>query len=207
MTNERTLRHPNGGALKIGTEVHVSADSFCDDECRFDKNTEVFDSAIARSRICNGKVFNSRLGDSLVWYSTVAESSCSALELHDAILHRVIAASTLLSGNFLTLRDVVAENCELYGNWALVGNARIPTGVWHRAPRYQRITGENGVDIGLTESTDNHALMACWRKPIRKWLAFGPRLGVKHGWEASQIRDAKDFFTMLLDVPLEGVQP
>lgn len=107
----------------------------------------------------------------------------------------------------MTLIDVIAENCELYGEWRLEGIARIPTGCWYRPPRFLHITGENGVSVGLTESTDNHALMACWRKPISKWLAFGPRLGVKHGWEASQIQAAKDFFTMLLDVPLEGVQP
>lgn len=203
---DRALRHPNGGALKIGTEVHVSPDSFCDAESRIDKESEIFSSTIARSRICNGKVFNSRVQGSMVWHSTIAESTCSALDLRGAILHRVTAASAVLSGTLLTLIDVVAENCEIYGNWSLEGNARIPTGIWHRAPRYRRITGENGVDIGLTESTEGYALMACWRKPITKWIHAGPRLGRLHGWTGEQIRAAKEFYEEIGDIPLEGVR-
>lgn len=205
MTNERTLRHTNGGALKIGTEVHVSADSFCDERSQIRGCSGIFSSSVSNCLVSNSTVFNSGVQSTVAGFSTVAESSCSALELHDAILHRVIAASTILSGNFLTLREVVAENCELYGNWSLMGNARIPTGVWHRAPRFLRITGE-GVDFGLTESCGGYAMLGCFRKPLSELLHAGPRLGRKRGWTESQIRAAKEFYEMLGDVPMDGVR-
>jgi hypothetical protein len=58
------------------------------------------------------------------------------------------------------------------------------------------------VQVGLAESLNGYAFMACYHKPLQKWLKYGPRLGQKHHWQPSQIQEAKDFFTMLLDTPL-----
>lgn len=207
MTPERTLRHPNGGALKIGTGVHVSADSFCT-ETKISGQSEVFSSMVAHGSLSDAKVFNSRVQGSEVIGSSIAESVCSGLKLHGAILHKVVAAALILAPfegtQPLTLVDVVAENCELYGNWSLIGNARISQGVWHRKPRFLRITGD-GIDFGLTESTDNHAMLGCFRKPLKELLHAGPRLGRKRGWNSSQIQAAKEFYEELADVPLDGV--
>lgn len=204
MTNERILRHPNGGASKFGTEVHVSADSFCDQRTEIGGNSSIFQSTLKDAIITSSHIFDSAA--EMVWLSksVCSKSSLQGVFTSESILDRVIA-SCRDSGGIIILKDVVAETCELYGAWKLEGNARIPTGVWHRAPRFKRITGENGVDIGLTESTDGYALMACWRKPIKTWLHAGPRLGRLHRWSESQIIEAKDFFTQLLDCPQEGV--
>lgn len=201
---DRILRHPNGGALKIGLEVHVSLDSFCD------RTTEISgDSAILQCTLKDAIVTNSKIFDcaaETVWLdnSICSRSSLQGIFATECILDRVIA-SNHGSGGIIYLKDVVAETCELHGAWKLEGNARIPTGIWHRPPRFCRITGENGVDVGLTESTEGHALMACWRKPITTWLKAGPRLGRKHGWTAEQIRAAKEFYEELADVRMEGV--
>lgn len=209
---DRTMRHPNGGALKIGTEVHVSADSFCDEKTVISGRSSVFHSTILYGRdIESCQVFNSDLRYILARGSVFAESTCEGLRADDAILYRVKTEMSV-QGQCEPMRliGVVAENCELYGNWTLEGNARIPCGIWHRAPRFLRITGpaENGIqiDVGLTESTDNHALMACWRKPITQWLKAGPRLGRLHGWTAAQIQAAKEFYEELADVRMEGVR-
>lgn len=182
---DQIRRHVNGGAQKVGSEVHVSADSFCDEESRIQGHSAVFESSLIKAALKD---------------TTVVHSQLSLCVLNDCIAHNAEIA-------LVHLRDVVVENAMLFGPWMLDGNARIPTGIWHRAPRYKLITGENGVSVGLTESTEGHALMACWRKPITKWLAFGPRLGIKHGWTAQQIEDARLFFQELLDVPIEGVIP
>ena len=203
---DQILRHVNGGATKIGTEVHVSADSFADINSALGGSTNVFNSSVIHSHLNCCNVFDSVL----VWangkMSVYSKSSLQNVILNSSVVDRV---KILGSDPFKPLRlwDVVAENCELYGNWTLEGNARIPTGIWHRAPRYKRITGDNGVSVGLTESTEGYALMACWRKPITKWLKYGPRLGTKHRWTAQQIEDARLFFQELLDVRIEGVIP
>ncbi len=198
--SEQVIRHPNGGAQKIGLNVHVSADSFCDAGSRIYGDSGVLGSTLMCSMVENAQIFNSELQLSHAVGSIVAESTLGSICVVDGVIHKVLGCGS--RGSQLKLKDVVAENCELYGNWSLEGNARIPTGVWHRAPRYKLISGENGVSVGLTESTDGHALMACWRKPIDKWLKYGIRLGRKHRWTESQINDAKLFFEELRDVPL-----
>jgi hypothetical protein len=183
MSIDRVIRHPNGGGQKVGLEVHVSEDSFCDKDSLIKGRSGIFGSSLIRSAVRDTTIVDSKLVQTI---------------LVDCIAHNASVSLVYLS-------EVVVEDAHLLGPWELEGNARISCGVWHRAPRFKRIMGENGVDVGLTESTDSHALMACWRKPITKWLAFGPRLGRKHRWTSLQIDEAKDFFTELLDCPLEGV--
>lgn len=200
--SEQILRHPNGGASKHGTDVHVSADSFCDVNSRLYGKSAVIGSALVGSMVEDAQVFSSKLRFAHAVTSVVAESNLNRVCAVGCVLHRVdVLGNAGGEKHQMHLTHVVAENCELYGEWELTGNARIPCGVWHRAPRFCRITGD-GVDVGLTESTDGHALMACWRKPTYKWLAFGPRLGRKHGWTEQQIKQARDFFTELADCPL-----
>lgn len=202
MTSERTLRHPNGGALKIGLEVHVSPDSFCDYQSVIKGRSGVFSSTLLNGLVDTGQVFRSTLDRSVAINSTVAECSCLRFYGKDVILHNV---DVLADDQGIVLKEVVAENCKLYGSWTLDGNARIPTGVWYRPPRFKRITGE-GVDFGLTESTDGHAMLGCFRKPLRELLHAGPRLGNKRGWTEEQIRAAKEFYEELADVRMEGVR-
>lgn len=204
MTNERTLRHPNGGALKIGTEVHVSADSFCDERSEISGCSGVFSSSVSNCLVSNSTVFNSAMQSTVARSSTIADSACAGLLVFGAVLHKVTAASVaLIEGPPLTLFGVVAENCELYGNWELKGNARIHEGVWHRKPRFLRITGDNQVDFGITECRPGFAMLGCWCKPIRELLHAGPRLGNRHGWTGEQIEAARRFYQELQDVPME----
>lgn len=201
MTNERTLRHPNGGALKIGTEVHVSQDSFCDADSAIYGTSAVVKSVLRASTAGNIHSFSSRLSVCHIIGSTVAESSLDRLSAVDCVLDRVLVQATPTTK--LVLEDVVAENCELYGDWELKGNARICEGTWRRAPRFKRITGDNGVDFGLTEAVPGYAMLGCWKKPLTELLKAGPRLGRKHGWSEKQITTAKLFYEMLLDEPQE----
>lgn len=206
---DQIRRHVNGGAQKVGSEVHVSADSFCSYVSVLRGRTSIFKSELLDAKLTDCQSFESVLEFVAAKDSVFSGSRAVGLYAEGVTLDRVKVEITA-PGEIctpITLVDVIAENCELYGNWTLDGNARIPTGIWHRAPRFKRITGENNVDVGLTESTDGYALMACWRKPITKWLAYGPRLGIKHGWTSQQIEDARLFFQELLDVPIEGVIP
>lgn len=203
--NDRVMRHANGGALKFGTEVHVSPDSYCDRATELGGDCAILQCTLKNSIITDSKVFDCA-GES-VWLSrsVCSKSSLQGVFAHECILDRVIASNEGSEG-ILTLKDVVAENCELHGSWKLEGIARIPTGCWFRPPRFLHITGDNNVSVGLTESTDGYALMACWRKPITSWLRAGPRLGRLHGWSSEQIRAAKEFYESLADCPVEGVR-
>lgn len=201
----RTLRHPNGGALKIGTEVHVSPDSFCDQASEIGGTSSIFQSTLKDAVITSSKLFDCAAESVWLSRSDCSRSALQGIYAADSILDRVVA-SNHGAGGILFLRDVVAETCELHGSWRLEGTARIPTGCWYRPPRWLRITGENGIDVSLTESTNGHALMACWRKPITQWIHAGPRLGRLHGWTGEQIRAAKEFYEEIGDVKLEGVR-
>lgn len=205
MTNEQTLRHPNGGALKIGTEVHVSPDSLCDAESQISGMSSIFQSIVQRSNVESSHLFNTVFDNGTGIGSICAQSRVCGVYLEGCILDRVIAENGIYSGK-LTLIEVVAETCELYGDWELRGNGRIHEGVWHRSPRFRRITGDNGVNFGLTECKPGYAMMGCWCKPITELLKAGPRLGRKHGWTGEQIRAAKEFYEEIGDVKLEGVR-
>lgn len=169
--------HRNGGASIVGTESHVSHDSFCD-------------------------------SDSVIVDSVVVGSSLISSRVDHCIIAPLFGYAPSLFG--VELYNVVVEgDAQLIGPWTLMGKqaeARIPTGRWERPPRYMVISGESAVEghdvlCGVTESTDGHALIACMRKPLTKWLKFGPRLGRILGWTPAQVKQAADFFTMLLDTP------
>lgn len=205
IASERILRHPNGGALKIGTEVHVSPDSFCDSHTEIGGNSSIFQSTLKEAVIYGSKLFDTAGENVWLTDSDCSRSSLQGVFAHGCILDRV-TASNHESGGLITLKDVVAETCELHGNWRLEGNARIHEGIWHRAPRFCRITGDNQVDFGLTECRPGFAMLGCWCKPLEELLKCGPRLGRKHGWTREQIRTAKEFYEELLDVKVEGVR-
>lgn len=184
---EHIAKHRNGGARVKGTQCHVSSDSFCDALSRIEDGSQVFHSSLLASQVCR---------------STILNSTLIGLRAQDCVLDGV----RVVGG--VDLDNVVAENCELRGIWRLSGIARIPTGIWNRAPRFIEIKGESivpghEVHAGITESTDDHALIACLRKPIVRWLRAGPRLGRMLGWPSGQVKEAVDFFTMLLDCPVE----
>lgn len=186
----RKFRHVNGGGLVVCYEDqhvrqgHVSSDSY----------------------VCPGSIVK---GD-----STVLSSSLIKTTVHESVLGQTVSTSSVIANCLLhetvvknvLLRNVVVGNADLIGPWMLEGIARIPEGVWTRPPRFQLISGDNGVEVGLTEGiTKNgqkHALMACWNKPVRQWLHAGPRLGRLHGWTAEQVETARVFFQSLLDDPM-----
>lgn len=165
-------------------ECHVSRDSFCDES-----------SVITRG----GKIFHSSLIQTSVGASTILGSQLSRLSAVDCVLDSVVADGP-------RLREVVAENCELYGQWRLDGIARIPCGIWHRSPRFVEINGEE-FRAGITESTNGHALIACMRQPLIKWLHAGPRLGRMLGWTPEQVQIAYRTFEEWMDIPIAGTGP
>lgn len=199
MDTERIIRHPNGGAAKIGLGVHVSQDSYCDGRSTLRGDTSVFSSTLMGALINDCYVFNSTMDRSLGINTTIAESSCLRLHAKNATLHRV---DVIADEGAIVLIDVIAENCKLWGSWLLQGNARICEGSWRRAPRFKRITGENGVDFGLTEALPGYAMLGCWKKPLKTLLHAGPALGRKKGWTEQQIKTAKEFYEELADCPL-----
>lgn len=188
--------HLNGGAQKHGTDVHVSADSFCDRNSVIRGKSVILHATLEATHVADSHFFGGGSRLSSVIASTLAESVLLKAAINGCVLDKVVAVGGV------DLTDVVAENCTLYGKWSLDGNARITCGEWYRAPRYFRITGDNGVDVGLTESTDGHGMMACWRKPLTSWVKAGHRLAKKHNWTEVQAKQAVDFFQMLLDEPL-----
>lgn len=185
--------HSNGGAQVVGADCHVSRSSFCDKD----------------SRVTQSKVFHSSLVGSSVYEGSVIVGS----QLSRCLMIASIIDGAIVDGPML--RDVVAENCELYGPWRLEGIARIPCGIWYRAPRFIEIASESripGHDIraGITESTDGHALIACMRKPLSQWLGTGVnnspgrRLGRMLGWTDEQTMLAYRTFEEWRDCPIEA---
>ncbi len=177
--------HSNGGARVAGTECHVSCNSFCDKDSRIEQS-KVFHSSLVQSSVTEGSV--------------VVGSQLS----------RCLVIASIIDGAIVdgpTLRDVVIENCELYGAWKLE-NAFVSHGIWHRAPCSLIISGESAIEgyevyATLTESTDGYALIGSKRKPISKWIRVGEHMGKRLGWKPEQVRQGIDFFVMLRDCPLQ----
>ena len=206
MSTERILRHPNGGAQKIGTEVHVSADSYCGRGSVIAGDSVVLRSTLVISDVRHSKLFNSQLQLSSLGASVVSESHLIQVTAEGCVLDRIRAFGGPFTEGFVEhgriyLRDVVAETCELYGTWNLCGIARIHEGRWTRSPRFQHITGDNQVSFGLTECKPGYAMLGCWCKPLKELLHAGPRLGRKRGWTEKQIQEAREFYEMLADCP------
>lgn len=123
-------------------------------------------------------------------------SSLAGLSLNDSIVDGIKGQG------HVSLNEVVAESCELYGEWGLSGNARIHEGVWRRAPRFHRVKGvsacaDHEVDCGITECVNGKALIACECKPIDEWLRIGPVVGRGLGWSEEQIKEAAKFLESL----------
>jgi hypothetical protein len=173
--------HPKGRGTIHGLDAFVSHDSRLDFTSSVRGQSHVFDSVIAEG----SNILNSQLSNCALWESLIV----------DSILCSTVAIDVQLD-------SVVVEDCKLNGPWHLDAPIHMRDGIWNRPPRYHIIKGENGVQVGLAESLNGFAFMACYHKPLQKWLKYGPRLGQKHGWENSQIQEARDFFTMLLDTPL-----
>jgi len=191
--------HRNGGATIAGLESHVTHDSYCEKHSTIIDSTVHACSVLGGSRIEKSTLTKTTVDTSHIYQSFVAEAQISRCVLEKCVINSLGGQSPSLAR--VSLVDAVVEgDAVLRGPWRLDGG-RIPTGVWYRPPRTLRITGDE-LDVTLTESTDDHALIACRRKPTMKWLAFGPRLGRMLGWTPAQVKTAADFFTCLMDEPL-----
>lgn len=170
--------HPNGGAQVLSEETHISHDSFCD------KNSQI-----------SGFVYNSTIINSHIVDSQIAQAEIVNSILVDCVVTSLHGQRPSVVG--VKLSDVVVEgDSQLIGPWELHGIARIPTGVWHRPPKFIRITG-NGIGTTVTESTNGYALIACLRKPVETWLKAGPRYGRYLGWTDDQVDQARQFLKSL----------
>ena len=186
------MNHRNGGAHLKG-DSHVSHNSYCDAHSVIDRSI-VHSSTVCNSLVIDSQVSQSTIIDTKIEKSFIAEAGLNNCLLEDCIVTSFDGKPQL---QMVRLVGVIVEgDTKLIGPWELEGNARIPCGEWKRAPRFCRITG-NGVDIGLTESTNGYAMMACWRHPIDKWLKAGPRLGRHYRWTEDQIQKAYEFYESL----------
>ena len=193
------MNHRNGGAHLKG-DSHVSHNSYCDSSSVIDRSI-VHSSTVCNSLVIESQVSQSTIIDTKIEKSFIAEAALNNCLLEDCIITSFNGKPQL---QMVKLTGVIVEgDTKLIGPWELEGNARIPCGEWRRAPRFCRITGENGVDVGLTESDAGFGMLACWRKPLTELLHAGPRLGRKYKWSQEQIESARRFYQMLLDEPME----
>ena len=194
--------HRNGGATIIGTESHVSHDSYCDQKAKIFDSIVHNSTIIGESRLDHSQITRATIDHVIAEKSFIADASVSNSYLHDTVVASLKGQTPLVRG--VVLRGVVVEgNAVLQGPWRLEGAARIPTGTWTRPPRFIEIRGEN-LFVGVTESTDGYALIACRRKPIKQWFRAGPRLGRILGWSTGEVKQVRLFFEMLLDCPMEA---
>lgn len=172
--------HRNGGARVIGYEPYITKDSYCDEHSQIQGESHIFASTLISSSVID---------------SSISESSVIGGRIDDSVLYKVKVEGQI------ELTNVVAETCQLFGNWKLDAPIHIHEGVWYQPPRFELITGENGVMTGIAECRPGHAMLACWCKPISELIHAGPRLGVRRGWTTEQINKAKLFYEMLADCP------
>jgi hypothetical protein len=163
---ELTYRHRNGG-LAIGTEAHVSEDSY------FDKASEVH-------------------GRSVV-YGAIIEAST----LIDCLVGPLFGASPRVSGVFLQGVRVEGRAELQGPWRMICAGAFIHQGEWQRAPRHILIRGENGVSVAVSECTEGWAHIGCRCREIGFWLKCGPRIGRRLGWTEEQIERCRVFFESL----------
>jgi len=130
--------------------------------------------------------------NSIVYGRTVTcQSVITASVLRDCIIRHSALHRVSLSG-------VVVDGAKLQGPWELHGLARIHGGLWARPPKFLQITGENGLDVGLTEChKPGYAHISSRCHKISEWLKFGPRLGRRLGWTPEQVASAYQFIEHL----------
>ncbi len=158
-------RHSNGSGKIYGEEkCFVSRDSLVD------RASEIHGaSSVTLSR---------------VWRSVVTNST-----IHYAYLNGVILTGGVVDGQ-RTDRYTVDDSVRLIGPWSLTGPFYVRSGLWRRAPRHKTLSHESGIHVGLTESTNGNAFIACEEKPVTEWLKKGVRIGLHLGWPHDLAMDA-----------------
>ena len=192
---EHYATHRNGHGKLLGTQIHTSHDSYIDATSVVAGKTIVVGSTIVNSTITNSVIFGASIADSVV---------------NECIITPLYGKSPLVAQVEIT-KAVIEGDTTLIGFWTLIADqveARIPCGVWYKPPQYLEIVGESAVPgfpvkVGITESTEGHALIACMRKPLNQWLGKdenhspGRRLGRAKGWTDSQTLEVYRFFESL----------
>ena len=189
--------HRNGRGSLIGTDIHCSHDSYVDAASTISGRSVIVGSTIVNSTVIDSVILGAAIANSVI-------SECIITPLHGKSPSVDLVEIT---------RAIIEGNTQLIGPWKLSADqveARIPCGVWYRPPLYREVVGESAIEgyqvkVGITESTDDHALIACMRKPISQWLGRSPdrspgrRLGRILGWTDNQTLEVYRFFEYLRD--------
>lgn len=138
------------------------------------------DSYVDReSAVCgDSHISSSRISKSLIIDSTIHRGT-----LQDVKLNRVVVDGTV----------------SLVGPWELSGPAYIRSGVWRRSPKHLILAHESGIHVGLTESTNGRAFIACNERSVEDWLKFGIRIGLHLKWPRELCEQAYRFMEELYE--------
>jgi len=194
-------RHRNGGGKIYGDVADVSRDTFLDRTAAVTGNSSVAASQIYQhSHVEDASFFEAITYNSYVQGSFIYKSRLADCAVIDSTIRSHYGKWPVLHGT--RLRGVHVEG-DWLGSWALDGPYYIRSGVWTRPPRHLTLSDESGIYVGLTESTEGRAFIACNERPVSEWLKSGIRIGLHLKWPRELCEQAYRFMEELADVQIE----
>lgn len=207
-----TYRHQNGGGLKVypaqaSPDCSLDKNSTIEGETSLSYMCVVRDSAvkdtfaagyvvIRHSLLADARLSHARADNSDIVRTEIVMAQVNGCRLSDSRIYGGKDGEPYLEQ--VSLKGVhVSGSAELYGPWGLnLPGAHIHAGEWEEPPRHLAIEGE-GVHVAVLECTDGRAHMGCACRPVSHWLAKGPRLARRLGWNEEQIERCLNFLRSL----------
>lgn len=213
----------NGGGKIYGQNAEVCPVSVLDRDSFVDGEVDIWQSELIGSHVrdftqirashltntsvgcsrLNTEIVQSRLIDSRVRGGIVI----GALVLGSKIRGRARIKGDTSRGGVKIIGSTVKGDAVVEGDAIIKGITlkewmRVSTGVWLREPRYFNLAEPEMADVGITESTDGYAHIACQRRPMADWIKKR-KLWIKAGgWTEEMGLRLKHLFEEWLDTKI-----
>jgi hypothetical protein len=199
-------RHKRG---KASVDADVCPDSLMDKDSYADRGARIWHSNISQSWI-EGKVLDSAIRSSRIL--AAGEVVCSTIidsTVDGGAVYGSHVQNSIVSGGLIRNGKVISSEVSggtIQGGAVVFGfnvdrDMRIGDGLWGRPPRYIEIDNAS-THIGVTESTDGFAYIACQRKRMETWVKGKARFGKVMGWSDDVLDLLDATFTDWLNNPM-----
>ncbi len=186
------MRHSNGGG-HVEDEAEARPAAYVDSDSR----------VIGRARAHSGRLISSTLSiEARLHNATVVRSVVACDEVTGGRIVESFLGDQVCCWDSPTLFRVNATGgVRIYGDAVLLGrpdrllrlygDMRIPTGTWHRAPRYQHLG-----HCFLTESGPGWVLVDCKHNSYASWFRVGERFARRHyNWTPEMLAQVREVLT------------